>query len=325
MRYDGRLHKSTFTLAIEVYSEVPPDMLSQINAFPTVEAGGKYIGRLKKEFKAKGMKWADQLEDNSIELLHFIDPGPKAKRSAVELLPDGEYQERVFRAIEAQYPDVEHLGSWHSHHPNGFRELSRGDIRGYFETVNDPNYNLDLFVATLITSKEGFASARHFLFIRGESDYYELPPESVKVVSKTNPYDSIVKNFRRAPSFHKIERQRSDSPSKTSYWYETPEGKQALKEDREFFIDLAYGFKSLKRGDTLMWRGTINLPSNSYEVTYQYPPDFLQSPSSIEIRSLHNPSFSIKCTLETIANRKRLMNNIFQLIREFDKAVENNS
>ncbi len=325
MRYNGKPHKGPFTLLVEIYSEVPPEMLSQINAFPSVEAGGKYIGRLKKEFKAKGKKWADQLEDNSIEIIHFIDPGPKAKRSAVELLPDGEYQERVFRAIEAQHPDVEHLGSWHSHHPNGLRELSAGDIRGYFETVNEPNYNLDLFVATLITSKEGFASARHFLFIRGESDYYECSPGSVKVVSKKNPYDLILKTFRRAPSFHKVERQKCDSPSTPSHWYQTPEGKQTLKEDREFFTDLADGFKSLKRGDTLIWRGTINLSSNLYEVTYEYPPDFLQSPSSIEIRSVHNPSFSIKCTLYPIANRKRLMNNMFQLIREFDKTVESNS
>ena len=324
MHYDGRLHKDILNLNLEIYSEILSDMQSQIDAFPTIEVGGKYIGRLKEEFNVKNKKGINQLKNNSIEIIHSIDPGPKAKRTPVELLPDGDYQEQVFRAIEAQYPDVEHLGSWHSHHPNGLGQLSDGDIHGYFETVNDLNYNLDLFVATLIISQHGFSSARHFLFIRGESKYYEIAKESVKVVSTQNPYSMIIKKFRERTPLHKIENLRGKRLTVASPWYESPEGKQALREDREFFLELGPGFKSLKRGEILIWRGTINLSSISYEVSYEYPPDFLKSPSSIEIRSTHSPGFSIKCALAPIAHRKRLMGIIFQLLGEFDRAIKSN-
>jgi predicted Rossmann fold flavoprotein len=52
-------------------------------------------------------------------------------------------------------PGIRFIGSWHSHHCNGLRELSCGDERGYVETVNDPHYDGDLFLAMLIRGIRG--------------------------------------------------------------------------------------------------------------------------------------------------------------------------
>jgi len=70
-----------------------------------------------------------------IEVKGVLEPGPKAERSPTFFLQDGEYQERLFRSIEASHPDIEHLGNWHTHHVNGYPTLSGGDKMTYFKPI----------------------------------------------------------------------------------------------------------------------------------------------------------------------------------------------
>ena len=57
----------------------------------------------------------------------MLEPGPNAQRSPTYFFQDGDHQEKLFRAIEASHPDIEHLGNWHTHHVNGYPTLSGGD------------------------------------------------------------------------------------------------------------------------------------------------------------------------------------------------------
>ena len=101
-----------------------------------------------------------------------MSPGPNAQRSPTYFLQDGDYQEKLFRAIEASHPDIEHLGNWHTHHVNGYPTLSGGDKTTYFKTVNHEKHNTDFFYALLVVSKNRGGNPRyevkHFFFRRGD-------------------------------------------------------------------------------------------------------------------------------------------------------------
>src|SRR5208283_2840426 len=106
------------------------------------------------------------------------EPGPNAQRSATYFLQDGDYQEKLFRAIEAQHPEVEHLGNWHTHHVNGYPTLSGGDISTYRNIVNHRNHNTDFFYALLVVRKNQGGAERyetkHFFLRRGDDTVHEI-------------------------------------------------------------------------------------------------------------------------------------------------------
>src|SRR5690349_16952098 len=101
-------------------------MLSAIAKHPGEEEGGKYIGYFfdPGRLSIEGLK--ARRDCHAILVTDFLPSGPNAVRTAVEFLPDGEYQEALFRKLEAQDPDIEHLGTWHTHHCNGLKTLSQG-------------------------------------------------------------------------------------------------------------------------------------------------------------------------------------------------------
>jgi len=106
------------------------------------ETGGRIIGMYEKKGR-----------DYQINVLGVIPPGPNARRSPTSFFQDGEYQERVFRELEKDHPNLEHLGNWHTHHVNGLQTLSGGDRETYHATVNHHNHNTDFFYALLVTRK----------------------------------------------------------------------------------------------------------------------------------------------------------------------------
>ena len=121
-----------------------------------------------------------------IEVKGVLEPGPRATRSPTSFLQDGEYQERLFRSIEASHPDIEHLGNWHTHHVNGYPTLSGGDKTTYFKTVNHEKHNTDFFYALLVVSKNRGGNPRyavkHFVFRRDDDTIYEIPAKEVRLV-----------------------------------------------------------------------------------------------------------------------------------------------
>jgi beta-lactamase superfamily II metal-dependent hydrolase len=125
----------------------------------------------------------------TIEVSGVIEPGPHARRSHSSFFQDGSYQARVFRQVEAEVPEIEHLGNWHTHHVNGFPTLSSGDRATYHRTVNHNEHNTDFFYALLVVARnrelagERYA-CKHFIFFRGDPNGYELPSSAVQIVDR---------------------------------------------------------------------------------------------------------------------------------------------
>jgi len=105
------------------------------------------------------------------------------------LFQDGDYQEDVFRKVEEQDRNIEHLGTWHTHHVNGLQTLSGGDITTYTKTVNHPNQNTPFFYALLVVSKTSSNDPlerynfKHFIFHRGDEEFYEIPSRQVEITN----------------------------------------------------------------------------------------------------------------------------------------------
>src|SRR5437879_7951017 len=101
-------------------------MLEELSRAPSVEEGGKYIGYMLVPGDPRLASLQVDQTARAIAIVDFLPSGPNATRTAVELMPDGPYQEGLFRSIEETDHLVEHVGSWHSHHCNGLRTLSSG-------------------------------------------------------------------------------------------------------------------------------------------------------------------------------------------------------
>lgn len=153
------------------------EIFDECDRFDHDETGGRIIGTFKE-------RWGKL----TLNVTGIIEPGPLARRSPVMLFQDGEYQEDVFRKVEAKHPEIEHLGTWHTHHVNGLQTLSGGDITTYTKTVNHPNQNTPFFYALLVVAKNETKnqleqySFKHFIFRRGDDRFYEIPPRQVEIV-----------------------------------------------------------------------------------------------------------------------------------------------
>lgn len=143
------------------------------------ETGGRLVGTYRTE------------PESHIELTvsGMIEPGPEAKRTPTSFFQDGKHQERVFRHLELELPELEHLGNWHSHHVNGYPTLSEGDKVTYHRIVNHPKHNTDFFYAILVVKKNprrcrSRYSVKHFVLFRNQSGETELSPSQVQIVSR---------------------------------------------------------------------------------------------------------------------------------------------
>lgn len=152
-------------------------VFDECDGFDRDETGGRVVGTY-------------QIADGRLDI-HvngIIEAGPQAERSAVSFFQDGAYQEQIFRKIEDQHHDIEHLGNWHTHHVNGLQHLSGGDIETYHRTVNHHNHNTPFFYALLVTAKHRSSdpmrryTVKHYIFRRGDERIYELHGNQVEVV-----------------------------------------------------------------------------------------------------------------------------------------------
>ncbi|MCX7355154.1 MAG: hypothetical protein NTY59_10035 [Alphaproteobacteria bacterium] len=211
----------------------------ECDRFDVDETGGRIIGT----YKQKGSHY-------DIHILGVLEPGPNADRSPTSFFQDGEYQERVFRAIEAKHPDIKHLGNWHTHHVNGFATLSGGDKATYFKTVNHHKHNTDFFYALLVVKKNDRGSSRytikHFFFRRNDNAVYEIPHSQVKVVDM--PALSTGEGISSVPEAA-VSASDHSSPNL-----------QRVR-DQEFFSDFYPDLKALlsKSAGAPYWKGIIEL------------------------------------------------------------------
>ena len=153
-------------------------IFDECDRYDADETGGRILGTYRND--------GDQLE---IVVSGIIEPGPAAQRSSVYFMQDGAYQEQVFREVEPVHPAIEHLGNWHTHHVNGLRHLSDGDLQTYHRIVNHHNHNTDFFYALLVTERSRKTGlnryqVKHYLIRRSDNKSYEIPTSAVKVTDQ---------------------------------------------------------------------------------------------------------------------------------------------
>lgn len=147
-----------------------------------VEEGGKLIGAINKSYGC-----------TEITVQSYIDSGIKADKSSTHLFPDWDYQEKTFRLLELFDNNIKHIGTWHTHHCNGLKTLSSGDISSYFSDVNNPNYLQEFFLAILVTDiQNNKLNTRYYLFKKGEDSFIEIGEENIHRINTTNNITEIL-------------------------------------------------------------------------------------------------------------------------------------
>jgi hypothetical protein len=217
-------------------------ILDELHKRPGVEEGGKYIGYIFKPGDSHLEKFQVNSRAQTIVITDFLPSGPRAVRTSVEFMPDGEYQEALFRRAEQLDPTIEHLGTWHSHHCNGLQTLSKGDVTGYLRTVNKAHYRPDYFISSLVkhipNNPREDAWIDHFLFVRGIKNYY-LATEHIRIIDWPTIFETQTghsRTHRRTPAPSPVAEVAEISQEQSSaVWYETEEGRRILAEDKRFF------------------------------------------------------------------------------------------
>jgi len=203
-------------------------------------------------------------QDNklNIEVCGLIGPGPNARKSPTSFFQDGEYQETIFRKIEAKYPKVEHLGNWHTHHVNGLSVLSSGDIGTYKRVVNHEKHNTDFFYALLVVAKSHALcnqeryTVKHFLFKRGSPSVCEIPNSQVKFTKEPAVFIDNLKADQKIFEKETIQVPFTSSP---------PTANIIRARDKEVISEMYQGVKTFlsKQSSSLYWRGQLGLIDNT--------------------------------------------------------------
>ncbi len=233
------------------------------------ETGGRIIGF----FSQSGNKL-------SIKACGIIGPGPEARRSPTSFFQDGAYQEAAFRSVEVRYPDIEHLGNWHTHHVNGLKTLSSGDVETYKRIVNHDKHNTDFFYALLVVAKNRASwkeryVVRHFLLRRGEDLVQEISSSKIKRIKEPALF---LDNIRRT---EEVPRRVADSASRT---FSQSSSGPVRAIDKQVISETFPSVKAFfsRQADSLYWRGKIVLiDGTSVEIIV------------LESDTNNNPSYSI--------------------------------
>lgn len=231
-------------VTVSIPSAALEAIFDECDRYNADETGGRLLGT----YRGKGSQY-------EVKVTGVIGPGPNARRSSTSFFQDGEYQEQVFRAIEAQHPDVEHLGNWHTHHVNGYPTLSGGDITTYRNVVNHRNHNTDFFYALLVVHKNGGGGPRydvkHFFFRRGDDAVYEIAERDVRIIDAPLLLAAHAAADGNGPGRPASVREGTANPERAK--------------DKEFFADFYPSLKALfsEKIGAPYWKGPLTLVDGS--------------------------------------------------------------
>ena len=251
-----------------------------------------------------------------IDVKGVLEPGPNAQRSPTYFLQDGEYQEKLFRAIEAGHPEIEHLGNWHTHHVNGLSTLSGGDKTTYFKTVNHEKHNTDFFYALLVVSKNRGGDPRytlkHFVFRRDDTAIYEIPATNVRLVD-------IPVLRPPSPAEHAEAGDVRQRGQQSRQGVPNPE----RAKDQEFFSGFYPDLKPLlsKHASAPYWKGPLPLVDDSrVEVVAMENPDDPQLSYSIATSS-NDPAVTDVLALYRDRKFRSARHAVVQFERDLNRAL----
>jgi len=227
-------------ISITIARAALDSIFDECDHYDSHETGGRLIGN-----------YTRKNDHYDIRLQGILPPGPEAQRSMTSFFQDGAYQEAMFRRIEQEHPEIEHLGNWHTHHCNGYATLSHGDHETYHRTVNHEKHNTDFFYALLVVKKTPGRDQRylikHFVFHRNNKRVDEIPQSLVRIVDTPALLPPIEE--RQKPSCAPV----------------SPPYAERVK-DQEFFSDFCPGLKAMfsKNANALYWKGSLELIDGSH-------------------------------------------------------------
>jgi len=299
-RKDRRSKRRQLEVQIGIDRRVLSYIVDVLAQNPHVEEGGKYVGYLlsPSDSRLRGFGFGPNVP--AMVVTDFLPSGPNATRTAVELQPDGKYQESLFRQLEQIDPEVEHLGTWHSHHCNGLQTLSFGDVAGYLRTVNKTEYRPNHFLASLVTRLPTDASERdwidHYLFVRNDKEYYKIN-ELVRIIDSPSTFGFVTGHSSHA---RKVRQDGQGdvactSSSTSGLWYELPEGRKILAEDKSFFTKRFNGdMAATRRGGRIKLTGRVG----GVALSITYPENAGASQVTVSLRSDDTVIFDIITELQ---------------------------
>ncbi|MGM0687489.1 MAG: hypothetical protein ACQET3_11000, partial [Promethearchaeati archaeon] len=214
-------------------------IVKTIRTTSDVEEGGVLIGYL--ETEQLSLLPSHEFSPQRMKAVNFISSGPRATKSACSLHSDLHYQEAKFESLYQIDDNLQHLGSWHSHSPNGLGTLSHGDIRSYRNILSSPRHGHDYYLSLLAIDvpqslQEFFDSPSRFIkvfvFFNGfPTRVFEVGWECITVQTVDN-------NFSEYLTAENIESESVRTQERCGQripWYQTKEGKRTLKQDTRFF------------------------------------------------------------------------------------------
>jgi hypothetical protein len=263
-----------YTFSIEIYEPIFSRIQASLQS-SNIEEGGKFLGKI-----------YENRNQISITIYSYIDAGPRVSNSQTHIIPDGEYQENIFRVIERYDSSIEHIGSWHSHHCNGYQDLSNGDIKGYYHNVNSKDYNSDWFFVMLITSiTKQKMEAKYYLFHRGDDEIYTIDKKKISVISQEYGNENILREVEKATYSYRNQRQQSFSPSpereQSRAW---EEAMMKIRAEDKAWIENKFSSSSIFRNkidNTINWRWIIPVFQDELKITYTYPKYLLKPEQAI--------------------------------------------
>ena len=285
-------------VTVSIPSRALKSIFNECDRYDNVETGGRIIGMFRIS------------DDGSleIEVTGVIEAGPKARRSRSSFFQDGDYQAQVFRKLETWYPDLEHLGNWHTHHVNGFPSLSSGDIRTYNRTVNHEKHNHHFLYALLVVAKSPLEQGlsryrtRHYILFRGKNEVYEIKEPNVTVTQKPIVWstDDSGQILSKGPMY--ADKVRAKDGPIISEFYPT-----------------LHPYWS-RRTNTFYWKGSLDLIDNSsVEITVPEMSNFLEDGPSYYLVIMKNVPQACTDVMEEFALRQ--FESATQAVRTLEKEM----
>jgi hypothetical protein len=264
-------HPALVRTKIIISRAVIEQAIAEIAANPRIEVGGKFVGLVRGSVDADAPDWRQQLADVTIEILGSIDSGPGASRSPVHHLSDTDYQYALFQALLRDFPELDYIGLWHSHHPNGLGELSQGDLATGTGVVNGGQHDRDFLLSSLAVDRRGLLGGRQFVFLRGHKNCYEIDPASITVLDEPTAVGAAItrERARLRSTRTRAGRQPAKRSSGPPAWTKAEAGRKAIAADRAWLERYPRVQPRITAG-TLVWQGLITAGELDLKCSYAY-------------------------------------------------------
>jgi hypothetical protein len=236
---------------VALHRDVVQRAVDEICANPSIEVGGKFVGYVSGDLVPKARDWRSQFRRVTVSILGYLDVGPRADRSAVHHLSDTDYQYALFQRLLEEFPDLEFVGIWHSHHPNGLRTLSVGDVATGRRTVNSPGHDLPFLLSSLAVDTSGLLGGRHYAFVRDHRKHYELHRSAVRVVTGDNAVAEAIDRLAV-----EIRDEVCRATPVAVRWFDTDAGRKVLRADQAWLRTYP-GLAPFVRDGSIVWRGNV--------------------------------------------------------------------